>query len=658
MLNVAFVSAETPKQIMDYMDNRTNIIRFPKSKDITVILGDTPMSDKIVLQLLMFDPTKLNIRSVSGQSKFVDQFGFIERYSTSTVPELIVDKKSLINYYAIPSLNEKSDVKMELSAAYLLDRVLTFADGVKFLFTVDYSAVSGGKQSTSEQKKKIQIFLTSVTTLLATLDKYLNSIALVITNVNKKSTIQDVKILNDVADAFKSVENEVKSNPQKVKLIKMLVKFNGTVFEKMAVHRQAYQVQSPDELDKWLSSESSFISFVTHGTTEYVKQQNSDFVYSISDTAKKLVPELLNESDKRLTADLPKVAKELEAFYIWIESKTYDMSTLFMKAKWAYENALTINSNDPRTFSKQLSNVMETLQIEQDIDAWKKTKHHVTLEQFLNHVIHRASTFKFADSMKSPTQYLKQSMLWYKFMLNLFEQLSAYQLQEYLMVFINETKVLKNEIKIPVGQTKNVRDTSLKQFVKRVGATIDPELENAVVNSYKWMRLKTLLIETMDGPETTCLSNKLIVKGHIVRFSDFIGLECSYHVQFYEIFAMYKIIVDANVFNSFNKSREKAQVSIIAPTWEVGQRAQRIEMNAMPTEHRFDQPAADGTATSPNGTHGLAGMPGTSAGRVLLILQKFINEKNFHVEVKGGKGGYGQNGGAGLRPTYLCFPTK
>lgn len=65
-------------------------------------------------------------------------------------------------------------------------------------------------------------FLTSVGALIKPLDKYSNSIALAITNVNKKYSIKDITILKDVADAFKSVENDVKSNLENVKLIETI----------------------------------------------------------------------------------------------------------------------------------------------------------------------------------------------------------------------------------------------------------------------------------------------------------------------------------------------------------------------------------------------------------------------------------------------------
>lgn len=137
-----------------------------------------------------------------------------------------------------------------------------------------------------------------------------------------------------------------------------------------------------------------------------------------------------------------------------------------------------------------------------------------------------------------------------------------------------------------------------------------------------------------------CSSNKIMVKGFDIKISEVLAMECIGTAKFIEIFALNKLIIDADI----DKEGFNAQLSVIAPTFEIiGRRKMNLnggsgESHSSPQAH----------LSIGNGRDGKPGNPGGTAGSLLVIGEKFINEKQCEIHVNGGSGGAGQDGGAGM----------
>ncbi|XP_055303228.1 uncharacterized protein LOC129568912 [Sitodiplosis mosellana] len=97
-----------------------------------------------------------------------------------------------------------------------------------------------------------------------------------------------------------------------------------------------------------------------------------------------------------------------------------------------------------------------------------------------------------------------------------------------------------------------------------------------------------------------------------------------------------------------NKTGQKLQLSLIAPTWHViGDR--QINLEGKDAEPHPEPKAEDGKIGryEIDGKNGLPGKPGGAAGHFMGIGNNFFNMENLQINIGGGKGGAGQHGGNG-----------
>lgn len=144
----------------------------------------------------------------------------------------------------------------------------------------------------------------------------------------------------------------------------------------------------------------------------------------------------------------------------------------------------------------------------------------------------------------------------------------------------------------------------------------------------------------------TCSKNQsnLTAKGHVVKMSDVIKAPCFSEAKHITIMALNTLIIDDDI----NKSGQKAQIIIIALTWNIlGKRI--INLDGKSGErYRNARNGVGGEGFPGNGADGKPGRPGGPGGNLLAIGSVFINEKDLTIQLNGGNGGPGQNGGNGL----------
>lgn len=144
----------------------------------------------------------------------------------------------------------------------------------------------------------------------------------------------------------------------------------------------------------------------------------------------------------------------------------------------------------------------------------------------------------------------------------------------------------------------------------------------------------------IDDMTAICSSQKLVVKGNDIKISDVLNVTCIKNSKFVEIFALNKLIFDADI----NKTGQNAEMSIIAPTWEIIDE-RKIILDGKKGKSHSSIKASDGIGSF---RHGKPGLPGGSGGCFFGIGNDFINGANLKIHINGGLGGPGQNGAKGL----------
>lgn len=276
----------------------------------------------------------------------------------------------------------------------------------------------------------------------------------------------------------------------------------------------------------------------------------------------------------------------------------------------------------------------------------------IGLNEFLNRIGHKnlfgqgnynLNKFKL-NALKTVLDYV-ESKMWERFLNELHDRLSEYNVQKNIAQYENEVNEIVEKCSLMTNQEAFFKDIGLTQFLDRIEKKIYFTVKNFKINSSKAMRLNSVLHQTMNHIDTSCSSDKFVVRGYNVKVSDFINVTCK--VKFMEVFALNKVIFDANI----NKTGEKVQLSIMAPTWDIVERT-RIDLSGAPGQGHPNITDDENTKyhmgrRSAKGKSGLAGNPGNAAGHLFGIGKHFINEKLLEISVNGGKGGAGQDGAPG-----------
>lgn len=266
---------------------------------------------------------------------------------------------------------------------------------------------------------------------------------------------------------------------------------------------------------------------------------------------------------------------------------------------------------------------------------------YIDLFEFLHSVGKLNTSFPILDPMGKAKKYFHDSALWYEFTRNLYDTLLDYKVQNNLNKYESDVAKLIKELTIPDFEKLNVNETSMKEFVQRIGGSIDPRVENLTVNAIGMQRMSSMLNETMGGIfEHTCLSDTLTVYARSLKLSDILKIPCIGTSKKINIFVLNKLFFDAKEEIRWNEK----DLSILSPTWD--------------GKLREPPNANDGTSNSMTGGKGKAGNSGTSSGNFLGIGDKFINANSLKIYLNGGKGSTGQHGGKGMQQfsEQILFP--
>lgn len=145
----------------------------------------------------------------------------------------------------------------------------------------------------------------------------------------------------------------------------------------------------------------------------------------------------------------------------------------------------------------------------------------------------------------------------------------------------------------------------------------------------------------INKPHSECLENnsKLVIKGYNVTISDLLNVKCMTQAKYIEVFALNKLIIDADI----DKTGKEAQITLIAPIWEIsGNR--KIILDGKRTESKPEK--------LPIVRMGRPGKPGQPSGSILGIGYTFNNDKQLNIHLNGARGERGGRGGIGLKFMY------
>lgn len=640
-----FNESESMSEVLNFIDSHIELIRFAKTKQITVMLGDTDHGEKALLNFFMTDEELLVNEDGSGDFTVIDRFGNIGKYNTSRLTEYVPDKKSALDYYLFPNLNDTFDFKNEILTMHMFQRILRFAETAKFIFTMDYWIVSGGNQPTRAQQLAAIQFVTNATRLLSNLEQFNTSIGIVFINVAHNDDFTHTQKIVNMVNVFRVVQVLYPNTTQEYKFINLILEQNdGTHFDRLSLSQTVNETGFVRNIS-WMQTERKEISLVVQSNIKFVEINDFDLHYTLSNETIERIPLLIEEVESQLSTGVREIGSEIQRVYELYESQIVHIRELSEKMSFANDRIKEVISDIPLTFGSQLVNAIQSLNMDITIAKLSTVLNHIELHNFLVTSIGAAfrDAFDISEGLSLVSKYLTESTDLYSFLSVLYDRLIEYDVQKNTTKYQTSLAILLNELTIREYEMLTLNETSFKEFVGEVGLEVDPEFENMTLNVYKCKTIRAVLTEALsDVINSTCTSNRLVASGINVKLSDVIKIDCFRSAEFVEIYALNKLFIDADI----DKSGQECQMSLFGQTWDViGKRVFNLDGILGPRHN--PETAANGTFGNLNGTAGLPGLPGLSSGRILCVGETFNNESQLEISLRGGKGGRGQNGGKG-----------
>lgn len=411
------LSSQSAQEIFDFLNECSKNFILGEQKDVVIVLGTTG-SGKSTLTLLLKGEKLTAVETSEGSGDFVinDENSLVSPPDKSTqsqtiIPNLKVDLESNTSYYDCAGFEDSRGVSHDLAVTFLIQKLLKFSDSVKFLFVIPYSSVKIGGDRHNFKK-----LARHATALIKNINKYQNSIGIVVTKVDTKISngqiVSDEKTIANIATFFNQTKSDLNSEEPELKekiekFIEILLMKQDNKFNRIQMVRAPTESGSFNEMP-FPKQERQSIRTMLNNTLKYMQKQNDDFGYTISAESKLKVHELFVELERYLMNDVISIGNEIRTFYANQATHATDRQKLIVNLMTGYKQFAHVNATDIDLFKQQLTNATSSLQIDITIENLSQFERHVELVKFLTSVsdVTLSESFKISDGMNQVKEFM------------------------------------------------------------------------------------------------------------------------------------------------------------------------------------------------------------------------------------------------------------
>ncbi|KAL7291200.1 hypothetical protein TKK_0015041 [Trichogramma kaykai] len=589
--------------------------------------------------------------STARQDFFNHSSEFVNLTSNSNIlPRLTLNTRTKTEFMDFFILDEEDKIAPYISRVYFAKKIITSVSAVKLLLLVDFPSFD----------KQIDAILQRAAESIEDVEKFVDSIGLIVTQVQNGQQIKEVK------GRLKNLANSPKASSKTTSIIDALhVQYEGNDdWNKLGFINNPTGISLSSHITKDLER-------VIYKSINFENHDSHDFVYSPCKNESRICESLRDLLKDKLVEEVNRNVLSIIGFYVSIEKQLHD----FEKSYLYFKQATELFSS----FIDRLANITNHKQV--------ITNH----EQFIEKIIEylrpaivdlprvnfqlSANYAKYLVFLQGPDvpeikswlfyqfhpvhKYLQSSTQWYEFLIDLDSNiLSSYEVQKDIEQYKKKTSKLLKKIEKIKGEKKNT--VSLQKLLKSLRLPIDSlnleDLEMTQLEEPKIEVLKNLLSVTLTREDASCKCNeeskKVTCIGSYVKMSDvsnYINSTCT-GANVTEVFALYKVFFDHNL----DQDGKEAHLVIIAPYWEViilSEEPRSIYLNGLDVD---ECDSNWGSLIPRDGEDGKPGLPGGPAGYFLGIVKFVKKPKILYIYATGGKGGPGQvdNGGKAGAPGF------
>lgn len=574
------------QKILDNIIAKNDQLALGPEKDAVLVVGPVG-SGKTALTLLLTgaELEAKEIAGTDGDLRIIDKYNQISESTTAKtaktiVPNLIFDDINGTAYYDCPGFSDTKEVNADIASTFTLRKLLNFIESLKFIFTVNYESI---KPAVRVQPGSFNFgtFGKFESNLFNHLEKYRDAIALVVTKV--PNNLDDAAVIESIAVALQNhkimLENALNTDDsthtadnhysKQIRFIEILLEKDGDKYPKIGIFRMPNKNGPLNDIQS-VQNDKAAILHIVNEKLLYVRKEPSDFNFSLALNSRIQIDVVVERILTEIIKDFKIISGNVKAFILREEKHhSRNLGDSIALAERINEKLLQIDSNEPQEFKRQFVNIIDDLAISISGGSLWQSLQLIEILDFLSLFSDRPFTIpsEILDEFANLKAYIKNSLNWYAFLINLHDKLATYDIQK-----------RSHEIDGDQLMNSGIYDESIEQAANELNIKssldlIDPKLytkiENLLVNSYKLNLLHAVWGQSMQPVTGECLADgaHLVVKGYNARLSSIIEMDCFKAARHVQIFALHKVFIDTDINHLI--SNVTLDMAIISPQWEI-----------------------------------------------------------------------------------------
>ncbi|GFS38772.1 uncharacterized protein NPIL_616941 [Nephila pilipes] len=305
-------------------------------KDVTLVLGNTGSGKSTFTQWIAGDDSKLisvEVKEGTGDYTIEDnsRTGNSTAESKTIIPRLVIQNEKRTAYYDCPDFSDTRSTSHDIATAHFIKKVLDCSEKVKMVFVISHPFVRKGVD-----RQEFMKLLRHATELIKDIDKFRNSITLVVTKVDAKYIKQgrnfvlvaDDKVIEAIADFLQeakqyleqtkansnSSEKEQQFYNNAINFINALLVKADDSATKIGIFRRPEEPGPLNEMEL-LREGKTHVEKILYEKLSFAEKNENDFGYTVSQKSKNDINDLAEEINKKLWSDVSRIAEKIQIFY-------------------------------------------------------------------------------------------------------------------------------------------------------------------------------------------------------------------------------------------------------------------------------------------------------------------------------------------------------